>query len=98
MASRCDSRAAFQSSVWCNLPSSKTGAILLIPIHFLHQAARAGALGVLCVSEVFETVDAIRKSSFKEVTDETREGGGRGLVRGSLLDGGTVLLNETFPP
>lgn len=81
MASRCDSRAAFQSPVRCNLPSSKTGAILLIPIHFVHQAARAGVLGVLCVSEVFETVDAIRKSSFKEVTDETRGTGQRKFAR-----------------
>lgn len=48
------------------------------------------------LSEGLQIVDAERKGSFKEVTDETRGGGG--LVRGSLLDGGAVLLNETFPP
>lgn len=81
VASRCDGRAAFQAPVWYDLPAFKTGAILLIPIHFVYRAARARALGVLCVSEVFETVDAIRKCSFKEVTDETRGTGQRKFAR-----------------
>lgn len=81
MASRCDSRAAFQAPVWDDLPSFETVAILLFPIHSVYGAARAGTLGGLCASEVFETVDARRKCSFKEVTDETRGTGQRKFAR-----------------
>lgn len=65
-----------------------------MPIQLLSQAARAGVRGL-----VFVSLKAFGLEMQKEraVLRKWRTAL-RGLVRGSLLDGGAVRLNETFPP
>lgn len=78
---------------YCNTIYSQC-AILLMPIQPFYEAARAGVLGVECV---YLKGFGLEMQKERAVSRKWRTRL-RGLVKGSLLVGGTVLLNETFTP
>lgn len=78
-----------------SLTRCSPGAILLIPIHLIYQAARAGALGVVCVCVWGDSDWRCRKKGQFRGSDGRGSGDWSEEVCSMVVP---CCLNETFPP